>query len=79
MAKRSWKSIAMALGERMSCHAFCESHSLEEADPKNCPFCDDRAAYGRYLERLAQDGQRIVDPFEGGTMVPIQDLFRDNR
>lgn len=49
----TWRDVAERLAARMRHHAYCADHDRQNADPKNCPFCDDRAAYDEYLRKLA--------------------------
>jgi hypothetical protein len=50
----AWKWVATRLGDRMQHHAHCAAHPLPEADPINCPFCDDRAAYLEYVAKVRE-------------------------
>lgn len=50
-------SLAGALPDDMANRTIYDqatgcSHTLADADPENCPFCDDRAAYRLYLRKL---------------------------
>lgn len=47
MTRPNWRKIADDLANRLVEHAYCEQHT--EPDPA-CPFCDDLAAYLRYVE-----------------------------
>lgn len=55
----------------MANHAFCDEHSVAEADPVNCPFCDDRDAYLEYEKKVG----RREDPFAGAKRVPLGDIL----
>jgi len=66
----SWKAIAEKLAERMSYHAYCDTHPEREATPDTCPFCADRAAYrlweaksGMTYRPPPDDNVRIIDVF----------------
>lgn len=48
----SWRAVANELAARLEHHARCGQHREADADPENCPFCADRAAY-RLWERKA--------------------------
>lgn len=50
----NWRELAIRLGERMRHHAHCPTHWRDAADPENCPFCDDRAAYDAYVKKIKQ-------------------------
>lgn len=50
----TWREIANDLGARMANHAYCDTHPLAQADPDNCPFCDDRRAYLRWLKKKTE-------------------------
>lgn len=58
------------LAARLKVHAFCPTHPRSEADPRNCPHCDDRAAYDAYA--LAA-GIKPDPPYTGKT-INIHDL-----
>lgn len=67
----SWRTVAETLAARLryaaqaagsaSPHypgenvAGC-SHSAEEADPDNCPFCADRAAFQVFQDKVRRTG-----------------------
>lgn len=45
-----WHGIATELAQRLRHHAFCAQHPV--ATPgKDCPFCEDRAAFGMYADQ----------------------------
>lgn len=46
----SWQDIAHRLGERLS-YAVCEFHGADDAEPEECPFCDDIAAHAAYVAK----------------------------
>jgi hypothetical protein len=58
----SWRAVARVLGERMYHQAEGarddHDHGRAEADPDNCPFCADRAAYDLYVRKLESEGKR---------------------
>jgi hypothetical protein len=69
LQRPTWRVLSDRLGARMAHHAFCEAHSLDDADPDGCPFCDDRAAYLEYeaaarpltnQDFLVCDGNRVL-------------------
>lgn len=61
----TWREVARALGERMQYPAQLAGtnnpdftmlndgccHDVAHADPDNCPFCADRAAYLLWLKK----------------------------
>ena len=57
MSGMTWREIARQLAERLEHQAALAgtgdgcTHSLNEADPDNCPFCADRAAFLRWQRR----------------------------
>jgi hypothetical protein len=71
----TWKSVALALGGRMSNHAFCDAHARSEADD-DCPFCRDRAVYDAFVACCRANGVRVVDPFKGIPSVELSELRR---
>lgn len=70
MKKESWKTIALALADRLS-HA-----RTPDCNPINpdCPFCRDHLVYARFTERLKQDGEYIPDPLAGFERISIEDI-----
>lgn len=42
---RAVEDAARVMGGRLAHHASCRVHSEAEANPEDCPFCADRAAY----------------------------------
>lgn len=78
MTKHSWKVVAKRLGERLS-NASCSEHQPSTAETaRDCPFCDDVMAYKMYLTRLAQDGEKPFDPFEGVQTIPWHEVATHN-
>lgn len=63
--------LARLLAGRLAAHADCESHTENTADPDNCPFCADRAAYAAWLEAGGED---FRDRRQGRT-IAIEDLW----
>lgn len=70
----SWRAIAKRLADRMYYQAFCDAHSLAEADPDNCPHCDDRAAYQAWVAK--QYGPAGPPRREPGPTVTLEELRR---
>lgn len=61
MTGTNWRKVADVLAERLASHAFCDTHPVRMADP-GCPFCADRAAYGRYLTAGGTDTRDLPGP-----------------
>jgi hypothetical protein len=59
------------LADRMASHAFCDQHSVKDADP-DCPACVDRQAYRMYLEAGGCDYRPAPTP--GARTVGLADL-----
>lgn len=68
----TWERVARILGTRMEAHAFCVDHP-EKASRGDCPFCQDRAAYRLYTDKL---GYVPKDPLIGTSTVLLSDLKR---
>jgi hypothetical protein len=63
----SWRAVANELAHRMQHHVYCDAHPEAEADPENCPFCADRAAF-----RLWQRKAGVVPKAEPvGETLPV--------
>lgn len=75
MSRESWRSIAIALGNAMMNHQYCEDHSLDEPEP-GCPFCADRAVYLRFKAFAERTGVTFPDPTAGMESISIYDLRR---
>lgn len=65
----SWRAIAIALGNAMANHRYCDDHA--SAEP-GCPFCADRAVYQRYRAFAEHNGLRFRDPLAGVESVSMQ-------
>lgn len=63
----SWREVANLLADRLVYHNYCDAHTAAEADPGNCPFCADRAAYQAWQ---AKSGQRHV-PLPPGPVLDV--------
>jgi hypothetical protein len=72
----SWKTIALALGNAMANHQYCDDQSLAEPEP-DCPFCKDRAVYLCFKAFAEKHGATFRDPLAGMTSVSIYDLRRN--
>ena len=75
MTAVQWRRIAERLADRLSVHAFCESHPASAPDP-DCPFCGDRTAYQAYLNAGGQDCRRRPP---AGKPVPIAEWMMRTR
>jgi len=78
MSAMSWQAIAHVMGERLS-YARCDESTHSEADPANCPFCADVAAYQLYAAKVrnvrAREGRTPPSaPSDEARAVPIQDI-----
>lgn len=47
--KLSDKELMRRLANRLSFHAFCNTHEEKKADLLDCPFCRDRDTYIQYV------------------------------
>jgi hypothetical protein len=56
----TWHEIADQLAWRMQYHARCDAHPEREADPDNCPFCADRAAYRAWQTKSGKTATRTA-------------------
>lgn len=56
----SWRSVADALAARLYHRCYCDQHPESRAEPINCPFCADRAAYRMWQAK--RDGAPAVSP-----------------
>lgn len=75
MGSESWKSIAIALGNAMVNHQYCEDHPAANPEP-SCPFCQDRAIYRRFRAFAEHHGVRFPDSLKGASSVPLSELRR---
>lgn len=75
MARESWKSIAIALGNAMQNHSYCEDHAVGEPEA-SCPFCLDRATYNRYRRFAQRNGLTFRDPLRGVGSVRVSEIRR---
>lgn len=73
MSRETWKTIAIALGNAMANHQYCEDHDASEPE-LNCPFCADRAVYVRFKAFAERNGTAFPDPLAGMESVSIYDL-----
>lgn len=68
----TWQDVADALAQRLN-HAVPD-HRPPLAD---CPFCEDAAAFSRYVAKRAAVGRPVgPDPLAGATSVSLADLHR---
>lgn len=74
-ARPNWRKVADTLARQMAIHAFCDSHSLRNAQ-LDCPFCQDRAAYRVYLAAGGQDFTPGDPP--GTRSVPLAELRKSD-
>ena len=73
MGRESWKSIAMALGNAMVNHQYCDDHPAANPEP-DCPFCQDRAVYRRFRAFAGNNGVSFPDPLKGASSLPLSEL-----
>lgn len=71
----TWKAIAIALGNAMQNHAYCEDHEAEEPEA-SCPFCSDREVYNRYRTFAQKNGVMFPNPMRGATSMTLSDIRR---
>lgn len=64
----SWREVAEALGERMQHHRYCD-HPLAEADPDNCPYCADRAAFNLFAAKAGWQETQL-----DGVAIPLVEV-----
>jgi hypothetical protein len=65
----NWRKIADLLADRLETHAICPQHSVADAAP-DCPWCQDRAAYRKYLMAGGHDYR----PRPEGRGVPLSEI-----
>jgi hypothetical protein len=75
MSRETWRAVAMALGNAMRNHQYCEDHPASEPEP-SCPFCADRAVYARFKAFAEKNGATFPDPMAGAESISIYDLRR---
>lgn len=63
--------LAELLASRLAAHAYCDTHTESAADPDNCPYCADRAAYTAWL---AQGGEDFRDQ-GSGRPIALEDIW----
>lgn len=71
----SWRSIALALGDRMAHHQYCAEHPVDKSTP-DCPFCHDRAVYRRFRRFAEKCGIVFSDPIPDGPSMTLPEIRR---
>lgn len=69
-----WRRIADQLAIELEPMAYCDTHSVQEADPYNCPFCSNRRAYLNYLAAGGNDTSHEATMPPGTRSVPLHEV-----